>query len=80
VDSCRVTLNAGFCDFAAASGGLSPTGAADTWNLSDVVRKAGWIKLPGQKLDSDLADAIAAACAPKILALSKINGVKLSGN
>jgi hypothetical protein len=54
--------------------------STDTWSLTDAVRKAGWVGLPGQKLDSDLADAIANSCAPKILALTEINGVKLTAN
>lgn len=52
----------------------------DTWSQSDAVRKAGWVGLPDQKLDSDLADAIASSCTPKILALTEINGTKLTAN
>jgi hypothetical protein len=49
----------------------------EIWSQRDVVRDAGWVALPGQKLDPDLADAIANSCAPKILALTEIKGVKL---
>jgi hypothetical protein len=48
------------------------------WEQSDLVVKDGWVAEPGQKLDSDTANAIADACATKILALKTLDGVKLS--
>jgi len=50
----------------------------DEWNRSDLVVKDGWVAEPGQKLDSDSANAIADTCATKILALKTLGGVKLS--
>jgi hypothetical protein len=51
---------------------------ADSWNRNDLVVKDGWVGEPSQKLDSDIANAIADSCATQILALKTLNGVKLS--
>ena len=50
----------------------------NSWKQDDAVRDGGWVGLPDQKLDPNLADAIAGACAPKILALTEIGGTKLT--
>jgi len=52
----------------------------DDWNRSGVVVKDGWAAEPSQKLDSDTANAVAGACAEKIVALTTLGGVKLSQN
>jgi len=50
--------------------------AAD-YSQDDFIKKGGWEALPGEKIDSDVADAIASACATNLLNLKAINGVKL---
>jgi hypothetical protein len=52
--------------------------SADNYNQGDFLQKGGWVALPGQKYDSDTADAIANACATQLLALKELNGVKLT--
>ncbi len=49
----------------------------DEWTRSDAIKKGGWITEPGQKLDSDIQDAIANSCASQLLALTELNGTPL---
>jgi hypothetical protein len=51
--------------------------SASDYTQDDFIKKGGWAMLPGAKLDSDVADAIASACATNLLSLKEINGVKL---
>jgi hypothetical protein len=52
----------------------------DSWKQDDAVRDGGWIGLPDQKLDPELATAIAEACTPKILALTDIGTAQTMAN
>jgi hypothetical protein len=52
--------------------------SADNYDQSSFIEKGGWVDLPKAKPVSDLADAVANACATQLLALKQINGVKLS--
>jgi hypothetical protein len=52
--------------------------SADDYNQDQFIKKGGWVALPGTENDSDLADAVADACATQLLALKQINGVTLS--
>lgn len=47
------------------------------WMRSDLVMKEGWVAEPNQKLDPFVANAVASACAPEILALKTLAGVQL---
>ena len=51
---------------------------SEDWSRPDAISKAGWVALPGQKIDSEVGDAIANACASKLIALKQINGIVLS--
>jgi hypothetical protein len=51
---------------------------ADEWDRGGLVEKNGWVAEPKQKLESNIADAIASDCATKILALKTLGGVQLS--
>ncbi|HUX35915.1 MAG TPA: hypothetical protein VMV71_02670 [Candidatus Paceibacterota bacterium] len=50
----------------------------DDWKQGDHIKDGGWVSEPGQKINSDMADAIATGCATQVLALKTIGGVKLS--
>ena len=52
--------------------------SADDYDQSDYIVKGGWATMPGQKSDSDITSAIANACATRLLALTELNGTKLS--
>jgi len=49
----------------------------DDWDRGDLVVKDGWVAEPGQKLDSNTANAVANTCATKILAFKTLGGVQL---
>jgi len=48
------------------------------YDQSDYIKKGGWAAVSGQKLDSDITSAVANSCATKLLALTELNGVKLT--
>lgn len=50
---------------------------ADDWNRGDLVVKDGWVAEPGQKLDDNIANAVASNCAEKIMSLKTLAGVQL---
>jgi hypothetical protein len=52
--------------------------SAANYNQDDFLVKGGWTALPGSKMDSDTANAVADNCATKLLALKELGGVKLS--
>jgi hypothetical protein len=52
--------------------------SAANYNQDDFLVKGGWTALPGSKLGSDTANAVADNCATKLLALKQLGGVKLS--
>lgn len=52
--------------------------SAEGYNQGDFLVKGGWAALPSLKLDTDTANAIAGACADKLLALKQIGGVSVS--
>jgi hypothetical protein len=52
--------------------------SSDDYSQSDYLEKGGWATLSGQKPDSAITSAVADSCATQLLALSELNGVKLS--
>lgn len=64
-------------DAAAEWGKLKKT---DSYDQSDFIEKAGVAGLPGSKLDSDTADALAGACASKLVAMKSLGVTKVSLN
>ena len=48
------------------------------YDQSDYIKKGGWAAVSGQTLDSDVTSAVADSCATKLLALTELNGVKLT--
>jgi hypothetical protein len=52
--------------------------SAANYNQDDFLVKGGWTALPGSKLDTDTARAVADNCATELLALKELGGVKLS--
>lgn len=51
--------------------------AAD-YDQNSYLEKGGWVLLPKQNPDDNMTDAVADACATKLLALKRLDGVKLS--
>jgi len=52
--------------------------SGDDYDEGDYISKGGWATVPGQEPDSDTTSAIANACATKLLALTELDGTKLS--
>jgi hypothetical protein len=52
--------------------------SAGEYDQNDYVKKGGWATVPDQKPDSDITSAVADACATQLLALTELDGVKLS--
>ncbi|MGH7034214.1 MAG: hypothetical protein ACREFL_10830 [Stellaceae bacterium] len=52
--------------------------SAGDYDGNDYIVKGGWATVPGQTPDSDITSAIADACATRLLALTELNGTKLS--
>jgi hypothetical protein len=52
--------------------------SANNYDEADFIQKGKWVVLAGQSPDSDLAAAVANACATQLLALKQLNGVTLS--
>jgi len=49
----------------------------EDWSRGDLIVKDGWVAEPSQKLDDDIANAVASNCAEKIMALKSLAGVQL---
>ncbi|HKT19237.1 MAG TPA: hypothetical protein VJR47_14410 [Stellaceae bacterium] len=52
--------------------------SGDDYDEGDYIAKGGWATVPGQTPDSDITSAIANSCATKLLALTELDGTKLS--
>ncbi|MDA8107846.1 MAG: hypothetical protein M0015_04340 [Betaproteobacteria bacterium] len=52
----------------------------DEFDQDTFVEKAGVVSPPGSKLGSDTADAVASACADKLVALKQLGGTQVSLN
>ncbi|MGH6989169.1 MAG: hypothetical protein ACREFD_09265 [Stellaceae bacterium] len=52
--------------------------SAANFNQDSFLVKGGWTALPGMKLNSSYADAVADSCSTRLLALKTIGGVKVS--
>lgn len=52
--------------------------SADNYDQDGYIEKGGWALVPKQKSDSNIVDAVADACANRLLALKQLNGVILT--
>lgn len=51
---------------------------SEDWSRPDAISKGGWVAMPGQKIDPLMGDAIANACASRLVALKQMDGIILS--